>query len=183
MDLHVLAVCLLIIAARLVDVSLGTIRTICVVQGRAVTAWALGFFEVLVWIFAVSQVIQNLQTPLYAVAYAFGFASGNFVGIMIERRLAFGRQVVRIFTRAVGEMPQVLREHGYKVTKFAGYGRDGAVDMLFIETHRRETPRVIEHAVAEDPHCFYLVDDIRLAASPGTLRQRSTGWRGILKRK
>ena len=84
----ILSTCILIFAARIVDVSLGTIRTICVVNGRRHVALVLGFFEILVWIFAVSKVIGDLQHPVLAVAYALGFATGNFVGITIEKRLA-----------------------------------------------------------------------------------------------
>jgi uncharacterized protein YebE (UPF0316 family) len=180
--LQLLAICVLIVIARIADVSLGTIRTICVVQGRAALAWVLAFMEILIWIFVVSRVITNLDTPAYAIAYALGYATGNFVGITLEKRLAFGRQVVRIFTRAAGTVPR-LRELGYRVTEFTGRGRDGAVELLFIETTRREAPRLLECAAEADPQCYYLVDDIRLAANPAALRQRSTGWWGVFKKK
>lgn len=183
MNLEVLGICVLIVLARITDVSLGTIRTICVVQGRAVLAWALGFCEILIWIFVVSRVIQNLNVPAYAIAYALGYASGNFVGINLERRLAFGEQVVRIFTRAAESMPRLLRERGFRVTEFSGMGRDGPVNLLFIETTRREVPRVVRCAAEADPQCFYMIDDIRLAATPTALRQSSTGWWGIFKKK
>ncbi len=183
MDLNLIVGCLLIILARLIDVSLGTIRTIAIVQGRAIVAWILGFFEVLVWVFAVSQVMQNLDRPAYAIAYAFGFATGSYMGIKIESWLAFGLQVVRIFTKKGDAVATFMREKGFAVTTFAAEGRDGPVSLIFIETRRRTTPLILRYAATADPSCFYLVDDIRLAAHPAPVRHQPTGWRAVLKKK
>ena len=72
--------CVLIILARIADVSLGTLRTVCIVQGRKAVSWGLGFVEILIWIFAVSKVIGNLDQPILAISYAFGFATRKLCG-------------------------------------------------------------------------------------------------------
>lgn len=170
--LEVAVTCLLIIAARIADVTLGTIRTVAVINGRRWASWALGFAEVLIWIIVVSQVIKTIdQHPLYPLAYAFGFATGNFIGITIETRLAFGEQQVRIFTRAANLAPE-LRSEGFGVTEFDGRGRDGPVQMLFVQAARRDVPRVLATARRLDESCFYLVDDVRMKS--GDARRR--GW-------
>jgi uncharacterized protein YebE (UPF0316 family) len=183
MNAQVIVTCLLIILARIGDVSLGTIRTLCVVNGRRGLAWGLGFFEVLIWVLAVSQVIRNLTHPAYALSYAFGFATGNYVGMMLESWLAFGIQVVRVFTRRGAELAGVLRDDGFQVTEFIGQGRDGPVSVLFIQTDRKHVRRVADGARAYDPACYYVVEDIRHASTPFTPPTESGGWRGILKRK
>jgi uncharacterized protein YebE (UPF0316 family) len=177
----VLLTCLLIVAARIMDVSLGTIRTINVVQGRRALALVLGFFEVLIWLLVVSRVISQIQQPAYAIAYALGFALGNYVGMTIESRLALGRQVVRIFSRQGTEMAVALREAGLRVTQFDGYGRDGPVQELFIEIGRRHAGSVIEQARVLDPKCFFMVDDVRLvsAAHAG----EHIRWKAVVKKK
>lgn len=177
----VLLSCLLIVGARIIDVSLGTIRTICVVNGRRGVAWCLGFFEVLVWILVVSNVIENLQNPAYAIAYALGFATGNFIGITIDRRLAFGEQVVRVFTRKGAELADYLRDGGFRVTEFAGMGRDGPVQLLFIETPRRLASKAAAQARKYDADCFIVVDDIRSASLGGTMR--ADDWQSVIKKK
>lgn len=184
-DIQVATTCLLIILARITDVSLGTIRTIAVINGLRGVSWLLGFFEVLVWILVVSQVIQKVhENPLYPIAYALGFATGNFIGITVERRIAFGHQVVRVFTRVGPDMVRALREQGYVVTEFTGKGRDGPVDMLFIETERKTAREVLNFARKVDPNCFVVVDDIRLASAKLVeAQQQSGGWRSQLKRK
>jgi len=184
MTLDVALTCLLIIGARICDVSLGTLRTVCVVNGRRWVAPILGFLEVLVWILVVSKVITTLdESPLlYPIAYATGFAIGNFLGITIEGRVALGHQVTRVFSRRGPEVVHALREKGHHVTEFSGMGRDGPVQMLFIKTRRREAPVVIRQARAIDPECFYIVDDVRLASARSAERQIGA-WRSILKRK
>jgi len=181
--LSVLLTCGLIILARIADVSLGTIRTIVVVQGRRTLAFVLGFFELLIWVSIVSRVILHLhEQPVYAVAYALGFALGNYVGMTIENHLALGRQVVRVITRQGPELAAALRQSGLVVTQFDGYGRDGPVEELFVEVERRAVPQVIRLARGQDPNCYYIVDDVRLASSSAP-RKRTPGWRSILKKK
>ncbi|MSR17708.1 MAG: DUF2179 domain-containing protein [Phycisphaerales bacterium] len=164
--LHATLVCVGIVLARVVDVSTGVLRTVAVIHGRRTLACALGFFEVLVWVLVVSQVIETVgENPWYAIAYAMGFAAGNFIGITLEGHFALGRQVVRVFTRNGPQMAITLRAEGLTVTSFDGEGRDGPVQMLFIETTRRGAPSAIERARAIDPACYYIVDDIRTASA------------------
>jgi len=179
----VLLTCGLIVLARIADVSIGTILTINVVQGRRSLALVLGFFEVLIWVFVVSRVISEIRQPAYALAYALGFALGNWVGMTIEARLAMGRQVVRIFSRQGPELAVALREAGLRVTQFDGYGRDGPVQQLFIEVERRSASNVITQARGLDPACYYMVDDVRFASSQMVQASQPTGWRAVFKKK
>jgi uncharacterized protein YebE (UPF0316 family) len=183
MDSTVLLTCLLIVVARITDVSLGTLRTMNVIQGRRGVAWMLGFCEILIWVFAVSKVIGNLQQPAYAIAYAFGFATGTYVGITFEKWMALGEQVVRVFTREGAKIVAQLRSEGYRVTSFEGEGRDGAIHMLFIEIPRRKTPDILAFVRQIDPNCFYIVDDVRLVSLASITLHEPTGWRAILKKK
>jgi uncharacterized protein YebE (UPF0316 family) len=174
----VLLTCGGIVAARILDVSLGTLRTIMVIQGRRGISFCLAFVELLVWVLVVSSVIgQVREQPLYAVAYALGFALGNYLGMTIERRLALGRQVVRIISRQGPELAQILRSEGRRVTQFDGYGRDGPVQELFIEVSRRDVGNVIRRARALDDRCYYMVDDVRMASSATLQASAPTGWR------
>jgi len=126
MTTTVLLTCLLIIVARIGDVSLGTVRAIMTIQGRRMIALSVGVFELLIWVFVVSHVIQDLRAePIYGVAYALGFALGTFVGMTIEAKLALGRQVVRIMTRQGDEMAPALRAAGWWSRCSTGSGATG----------------------------------------------------------
>lgn len=180
--LSIALTCLLIVVARVVDVSLGTIRMINVVHGRRCLALVLGFVEILIWVFIVSRVIHEIHQPAYAIAYALGFALGNYVGMTIEHKLALGRQVVCIITRHGYELAGALRETGLRVTQFDGMGRDGPVQEIFVEVGRRSTGEVIDQARKLDSSCYYMVDDVRRASSTEVKASRSTGRWGFLKR-
>jgi uncharacterized protein YebE (UPF0316 family) len=174
--------CLLIIVARIADQSLGTLRMVAVINGRRVVAWVLGFFEVLIWVLVVSKVLMNLTHPAYIISYAIGFATGNYVGMTIEHWLAFGEQVVRVFTRKGGTLASSLRDEGFAVTEFSGVGRDGPVFLLFIQTRRQDVGRLADRARELDPLCYYIVDDIRLA-STAMMGLTDAGWWDRLKSK
>lgn len=160
----------LIFCARVADVSMGTIRTIYVIRGQRSAAWWIGFFEVLIWVVAVSRVINDLDRPVYAVAYALGFATGNFVGVTIEQRLAMGNRVVRVFSRQGDAIASAIREAGYGATVFDGRGKDGPVELVYIEVPRREVKRVAAMVRQVDPSCFYVIDDIREASTAEVIR-------------
>jgi len=157
-DWELVSTSFLIFAARVIDVSLGTLRASSVVQGRKYAAAAYGFFEVLLWITVVSKVVTHLTSPYYYIAFALGFATGQLVGMSIEQWLGHGARVIRIFTRKGKELSSALRETGMAVSSFQGEGRDGPVEMLFIETRRRNVRNVMRIAQDIDPKNFFLID-------------------------
>jgi uncharacterized protein YebE (UPF0316 family) len=182
MPVWVLALAIFLL--RIVDVSLGTLRTITVVHGRVPVSVAIGFFEVLVWLIAVSQVIAQLdRSPFLAIAYAAGFACGNAVGIALERRLALGTVVVRMITGAQGErVAASLRQLGYDVTTFGGRGGEGERTLLFTSCRRRDLSRVVGAAGELDERLFFTVDRFSQATYLGPL-PHPTGWRAVPKKK
>lgn len=183
-DLPVWALACVIFGLRVCDVSLGTVRTLAVVQGRAALSVALGFVEVLVWILAISQVMASLhESPLLMLAYAGGFAAGNAAGIALERWLALGTSVIRVISSDSGsEMARRLRAEGLRVTTFVGEGRDGPRTLLYAACARRFAGRVLAVVHEVDPTAVYVVE----RASESSLTQplpHATGWRARLKMK
>jgi len=182
---NLLLAAVLIFSLRIVDVSLGTVRTISLLHGRTAIAVTLGFFEVLTWITVVSQVIAGVgKNPVLLVAYAGGFAAGNGVGIFIEKRLALGVQMLQIISQHRGdEIAEALRKAGQVVTSFTGEGRDGPVKMLLTTCPRRRIPSLIASARAIDREVFYVVEPISDLRKDVRLATRPTGWRSVMKAK
>ncbi|MCB9932628.1 MAG: DUF2179 domain-containing protein [Planctomycetes bacterium] len=156
--------------ARVLDVSLGVLRQSSVRNGYRKSAWGIGFAEALIWVVVVSSVVRNLNSPVLAVFYALGFATGTYVGVTLEGLLARGEQVVRIFSHEGDRMAAMFRELGYRVTQFEGKGRDGPVQLLFIQLSRKKARSLAPLARECDPACFIVVDDVRsssVGAGPG----------------
>ncbi len=153
---------LLIFLARMCDVSMGTIRIIFVSKGFKTLAACIGFFELLIWIIAISNVLQRLDSWVYYIAYAAGFATGNYVGMLIEEKLAIGYEMIRIITRnEAGKMIHVLREQGYGTTVVPAQGRDGEVAVIYVIINRRNVKHVVNIIKEYNPKAFYTVEDIR----------------------
>ncbi len=152
----------LIFISRIVDVTFGTLRIIFVSRGLPYLAALVGFFEVLIWIVAIGQVMQNLTNWVTYVAYAFGFSAGNFVGVVIERRLAMGSLIVRIITRReADELVKFLWRSGYGVTSVDARGETGPVKVIFTIVKRKKLPEVIEIIKRYNPNAFYSIEDVR----------------------
>ena len=121
----------LIFAARICDVTIGTLRIIMVGRGHKYLAPVLGFFEILIWITVIGKVMENLGNIMCYLGYAGGFATGNLVGIVIEEKLAMGMLVVRVITRKeANELVAGLREHGYGVTRVPAKVSQGPVELI-----------------------------------------------------
>ena len=137
-DSHVLLTGLFIFSARVVDVSLGTVRTIVTVQGRAVVAFFLAVVEITIWITAISTIIKQIdQSPVLIMFYSLGYACGNVTGILVERKLAFGKIILKVFAASNGqEIADKIRSMGQPVTIFKGYGMNGPVLELYIACGR-----------------------------------------------
>ena len=174
MEWTIVVNCLLIVLARITDITLDTVRTVFIVQGRRGWAAMLGFCEALVFIIVVAKVLQNFSHPAYAVAYAAGFAGGTYLGITAEKWLGLGYRVVSIFTREGEVVASALRETGICVTIFDGAGRDGPVNLLYIQVPRKQASRVIALARSHDAECYTVVNDV-LVASHGRMHARLRG--------
>jgi len=155
---------LLIVLARIGDVSLGTIRIIAIGRGYKLIAPLLGFFELLIWLFAIRQIMQNLTNFSYYVVYSGGFAAGTFVGMYIEEKLAIGILSIRIITKKdASELINFLRSANYGVTSVDAQGSTGPVHIIYTIVKRSDVQDVVEIINRFNPKAFYLIEDVRSA--------------------
>ena len=153
---------LLIFIARICDVSIGTIRIIFVSKGIKYLATILGFFEILIWLLAISQIMQNLSNAYYYLFYAGGFATGNFVGILIDEKISIGTVGIRIITRREAkELIDNLRQAKYGVTVVDAEGSKGRVKVIFTIVNRQNIQDVVRLVKKYNPKAFYSVEDVR----------------------
>lgn len=165
---HWVVIPLAIFFARIVDVSINTLRTVFMLSGRRRVAPIFGFFEALIWLIAIGQIMKNLDSPLSYLAYAGGFASGIYVGMLLEEKLALGKVIVRVITAKPAQaLIEKLRDQGYSMTILnAEGGRGGAVNLIFTVIKRTELP-VMRAIINEfDPETFFSVEAIRYASEP-----------------
>ncbi|SLM31959.1 conserved membrane hypothetical protein [Desulfamplus magnetovallimortis] len=172
--------------ARICDVSIGTVRTILTVQGRTLISFILAIFEISIWALVAGTVLTQLnEKPLLIVFYAFGYATGNVVGILVERKLAFGIIILKLLTKNAGqEIADYLRQKRQPVTVFIGEGMKGPVYELYIACRRRELKWILPEVKKMDEHIFYVIEQARDMSS--LLKPIATpmgGWRNIFKRK
>ncbi|HLN53837.1 MAG TPA: DUF2179 domain-containing protein [Lentimicrobium sp.] len=162
---------LLIFLARISDQTIGTIRLIFLSKGYKHLAPFLGFFEVIIWLITVSQIMQHLDNVMCYIAYGGGFAMGNFIGMTIEERLSIGTVMIRVIPRNNSKiLIQKLREHNYGVTSVAAEGSQGNVDVIFTIIKRKEISHCVSIINDQNPTAFYTIEDIK-SIKEGIFRQ------------
>ncbi len=157
---------LLIMLARVTDVTLGTLRIIFVMRGIKSVAALLGFIEVFIWILAIGRLMSHTTHLLHYAAYAGGFALGNVVGIKIEERLAFGLQTVRVITmQPVDGLLAALKAQSYGATMIPAFGlRGGRTTIIFSTVRRSNVTRVLDVVQQHTPRAFVSIEDVRSAS-------------------
>jgi uncharacterized protein YebE (UPF0316 family) len=152
----------LIFLSRVVDVSMDTLRIVFISKGDKIIAPLLGFFEVLIWLVAITRIMQNLDNVACYIAYAAGFATGNYIGLRIEQRLAIGMQIIRVITQKDAvELINNLREEGFRVTYIEAEGREGRVHIIFLVSERNQIEKAVGLITQFNPKAFYSIEDIR----------------------
>lgn len=177
---------LFVFAARVADVSLGTLRTIAIVHGRTLMSFWLGFFESAIWLVVVSTIVQSVsEQPALGIIYALGFATGNLVGIKVEKIIAMGHLILRVISRKNPDIiAERLRNQGYRVTSFKGEGKTGQVTELYIVCRRLDLKKLLFDVLALDSEAFYVTEQAGVVSNVcRPIMQPVTGWRAVLKKK
>ena len=158
---------LLIFIARIFDVSIATLRMMYTINENRGLASFLGFVEVLIWLVAVSQALQNLSTPMAYIGYAGGFATGTYVGMLIEKRLASGIVLIRIITvkHDSHALVEFLRKDNYLVTSLDAEGNEGHVNVVFLPAKRKEIKKIVEALKRFNPNALFTIENLRYVSS------------------
>jgi uncharacterized protein YebE (UPF0316 family) len=152
---------LLIFGARILDVSLGTLRVALITRDMRWPSAVVGFAESLIWLLVISNILRHLSLPIYYLAYAAGFGAGNYVGITIERRLALGSAVLRVITtRPIDELLDALRAEGLGATVIPAQGMTGPVQIVQTVLPRRLLEPVLDRVEASQPKAFFTIEPV-----------------------
>ncbi len=147
---------------RVLNMAVDTIRMLTVMRGMRTLTWFLGVLQTALFVIALGSVINDLNNPLNIIAYSVGFATGNVIGMMIEKRLAFGYINMTIVSSLRGqELAERLRADGHAVTEIPARGKDGYVGLLECSVQRKYAPAVQDLALQIDPGAFITTRDIQ----------------------
>jgi uncharacterized protein YebE (UPF0316 family) len=156
---------ILVFIAETTVVTLSTVRTIFIARGKKLPAACLGFFEVSIWLFAISQIMSNLSRLDCYIAFASGFSLGNYLGVSIEQKLALGNVVVNITTRKdPSGLVDSLKSAQYGVTLLPAQGATGPVQVVHTVIKRKDLPHVVTLIKRFDAKAFYAVNDLQATA-------------------
>ena len=152
---------LMVFMARVVDVSLGTLRIVLVSQGKRATASILGFLEVFIWLVTISQILQHMAGLTSYLAYAAGFAAGTYVGMTIERKLTERKLMIRVVAPGgAGPLVAELTSRDFRATRVSGQGARGPVEIVFSIVNRSRLGEYLSIVKETKPEGFFTVEDV-----------------------
>lgn len=180
---------LFIFFARILDVSINTIRIIYVLAGKKYVATVLGFIESLIWLLAIRQIFAHLDNIYSYIAYPAGFACGIFVGMKIEEHIALGKVIIRVISHDdVTSFKNYLVDKKMRYSIINSEGAGGQETILFTVAKREQMPELEKVMALEIPTAFYTVEAIKSANEVGLLAEQPSrrgigAWLTSIKRK
>ena len=152
-----------IFLAQVANVCMETLRIVFLSKGIKYLAPIIAFFEIIIWLLAIVGVMSNLSNIANFFAYAFGFALGTYVGLVIEERLSIGMVIMRIITtdETSEEIAGFLQAEQYGTTCLDAKGARGGVRMIISLVNRDDVPRITRHIEETNPDAFFSIEDVR----------------------
>lgn len=164
----------LIFVARIMDQTIGTMRLIFLAKGMKFIAPFLGFFEVIIWLLAIGQIMQHMGNWISYIAYGAGFATGNYIGMLLEEKLSLGTVIIRvILSKQSPELIDELKAQDFGLTLVDAEGSKGKVKVVFSIIRRKELPNFIDTLHRYNANAFYTVEEVK-SAKEGIFRQTNT---------
>lgn len=170
-----ITILLLIFFARVLDVSIGTIRILFISRGMKIVAPLLGFIEVTIWIIAIKNILLNVDGVWGIIAYSGGFAFGTFTGMLIDDKLSMGKVMIRVIARNQRtELIEILKNLCKKVTWTPATGKNGRVVIIFAIVKKKELKNLVKEISKVSPKAFYTIEDVRYAHEENLPKQKYT---------
>lgn len=165
---------ILIFLSRIIDQSIGILRIIFATKGFKFPAFLAGFFESLIWLMAISQIMNHLDNVYCYLAFAGGFATGNVVGIYLEQKLSMGYLMVRVvFQRDSESAIELLRQANFRLTIGDAMGMEQPVKMVFSAIMRNRLKEFLSILNENNPNAFYTIEDVKMVKHGYTLKKES----------
>lgn len=156
---------LIIFFAKIIEVSISTIRVVFIGKGERAKGAILGFVEIMIWLVVVSSVLNNItEDPIKMLIYAAAFSLGNYLGVTIESKIAVGLASIQVVVneKSGDILADILREQGYGVTIIEGKGKNESIkNLLFIQLKRKKIPEAVKLVKQHNPEAYITVNDIK----------------------
>lgn len=158
---QVIGTTLLIFLVRVLSISMDTLRFMLTMRGKRGIAWILGFVESVLFVITFGAVLNDMSNFLYIIGYAAGFATGNVVGIYLERKLAVGYSHISVISKIKGEeVAKALRDSDFAVTEIPAQGKDGPVCISDLAVRRKDVAEIEKIIQETDPEAFITIEDV-----------------------
>lgn len=152
----------LIFFLRVFGIAVSTLRVLVMMRGRKMAAFVAGFFEVLAYVIAIGEVVNNLDNIWNVIGYCLGFSVGTVAGMMLDERTASGYANVRIISRYNAQsIVEAIHKAGFGATVGWGHGRGGTVGMIVAVVRRKEIDQICAIAESVDANAFITIEDTR----------------------
>lgn len=162
---------LLIFTARIADQSFGTLRLIFVSKGFKNLAPVVGFFESVIWLLAISQIMKHIDNAACIIAYGSGFGMGNYVGMILEEKISIGKVLIRIVPKHnCDELVEALYAKDIGLTTVDATGRFGPVKVVYSIINRKDLTDIINLIDQHNPNAFYSIEEVK-QVQEGVFRQ------------
>ena len=174
-SIHPVAVCFIVCAAKIIEITIQSLKTCMMVKGQRLKAAGLGFIECTIWGLVISTIIGTLGDNLFLLAfYCVGYATGLFLGSTLENKIALGTSSLQLIANDeyTAKIIDYLQQNSRGYTVFEGHGSTDKMNMIMIVLPRRDATPMLKHIrkICQN-NVFVVVDDVnKYAGGYGMLK-------------
>lgn len=164
MDFNEFLFLVIIVVAKVIEVSIGTLRIVMITKGERKIGSVLAFIEVIIWCVLVGSVLGSInEAPLRMIAYSLGFAIGNYVGSYLEEKIAIGLSEIHVILMEEhsAKVAGALRDAGFAVTQIKAQGKSHPREMLMLYVPRNKIKTCVKIIQAVEGNAVITISDTK----------------------
>lgn len=138
--------CLIVCFAKILEISVQSVKTVFMVKGQRIQAAFLGFLECVIWGLVIASIIDTLgDNYLMLFFYCLGYSTGMYIGSVLENKIALGTSSIQLMVKSdkVEKVIEYLNNSNRGFTVLNGKGSKEAMSVVMIVLPRKEVKAVI----------------------------------------
>ncbi|MGM5481101.1 MAG: DUF2179 domain-containing protein [Nanobdellota archaeon] len=162
MDIYMIIMPIIILIARILEMTLGTMRVGMVAKGFKNIAPMIGFIEMIIWAFVARKIMGDLGNAVWIIAYAAGFGLGTYIGMTLSEKISLGKVLIRAITKtSPAALQKELKEKGFGSTVVDSAGSKSKSTIIFTIVQSKKIKEVVNIILKHNPRAFYTIEEVR----------------------
>lgn len=159
--MNILLLSFKIFFARILDVALGTIKTVYIVKEKRIISSIIAFIEVFIWFVVAKEALNtNVDSIYIPIAYSAGYSIGTYIGTLISSKFIKGHFTINVISSKINKKDiENLKKAGFGVSII---NMENNKKYLIIEIDKRSLKKFNNLIKKIDKNAFIMINETKI---------------------